>query len=228
MDEGWNRWILEQFELPYRTLHDADVRAGGLRARYDTILLPSIDARSIREGHAAGSMPPEYCGGLGAEGEAALAAFVREGGRLVCLDASCELATRMFPPRELPVECVTAGCDPRKFSCPGSLLAVELAPRSPLNAPLLVGLPQELMVPFQRSRAFAITSDSKAIDAVARYAERDLCRSGWILGPETIAGKIMALVASVGEGQVVLFGAPVQFRAQSEASFPLLFNALYR
>ena len=38
----------------------------------------------------------------------------------------------------------------------------------------------------------------------------------------------MALVANVGEGQVVLFGAPVEFRAQSEASFPFLFNALYR
>jgi hypothetical protein len=38
----------------------------------------------------------------------------------------------------------------------------------------------------------------------------------------------MAVVAAVDSGQVVLFGAPIQFRAQSEASFPLLFNALYR
>ena len=131
MDEGWIRWILRQYELPYRTLHDADVRAGGLRARFDTILLPSIGAGSLREGNAAGSMPPEYCGGLGAEGEAALAAFVREGGRLVCLDASCDYALKMFPARELPVEEVTSKLDAKKFSCPGSLLAVDLAAKTP-------------------------------------------------------------------------------------------------
>jgi hypothetical protein len=231
MDEGWIRWILEHFGLPYRTLHDADVRAGHLRARFETILVPSIDARTIREGHAAGSMPPEYCGGLGGEGEAALTAFVREGGRLVCLDDSCEWALQAFAARELPVESVTAKLDAKKFSCPGSLLAVDLAPRSALNAGMQIGLPPQLLVPFTRSKAFAITAEgpaAKGVDAIARYAERDLCRSGWILGPEHIAGKVMALVATVGEGQVVLFGAPVEFRAQSEASFPLLFNALYR
>jgi Zinc carboxypeptidase len=231
MDEGWIRWILARFELPYRTLHDADVRAGGLRGRYDTILLPSTGARSLREGHAAGSMPPEHCGGLGAEGAAALAAFVREGGRLVCLDASCDYALELFTPKELPVEEITGKLDAKKFSCPGSLLAVDLAARTPLNSQMLVGLPAQLVVPFQRSRAFAIAADgpaAKSVDVVARYADRDVCRSGWIFGPEHLAGKAMAVVATVDAGQVVLFGAPVQFRAQSEASFPLLFNALYR
>jgi hypothetical protein len=184
----------------------------------------------LRDGHAAGSMPPEFCGGLGSEGAAALSAFVREGGRLVCLDASCEYALELFPSKELPVEDVTSKLDGKKFSCPGSLLAVDLAPRTPLNSPMLVGLPQALVVPFQRSRAFAIAGEpgSKTVEAIARYSDRDLCRSGWICGADLIAGKPMAVIAAVGAGQVVLFGAPVQFRAQSEASFPLLFNALYR
>jgi hypothetical protein len=230
MDEGWIRWILEDFSLPYRTLHDADVRAGGLRVRLDTIVLPSIGARGIREGHAAGSMPPELCGGLGAEGEAALVAFVREGGRLVCLDASCDYALGMFPARDLGVEEATSKVDGKKFSCPGSLLAVDLAARSALNAPMLVGLPPQIVVPFQKSRAFTLTENARpgAVDAIARYSEKDVCRSGWILGPEHIQGRAMAVIATVGEGQVVLFGAPIQFRAQSEACFPLFFNALYR
>ena len=175
MDEGWIRWILRQYELPHRTLHDADVRAGALRSRFDTILLPSIGARTLREGHAAGSMPPEYCGGLGAEGEAALAAFVREGGRLVCLDASCDYALRMFPPRELPVEEVTSKLDAKKFSCPGSLLAVDLAARTPQSSPLLIGLPQRLVVPFQKSRAFTITAERAR--PAGRRAARALCRA---------------------------------------------------
>jgi hypothetical protein len=94
---------------------------------------------------------------------------------------------------------------------------------------MLVGLPSQLVVPFQRSRAFGIAEGAaKTVDTIARYADRDLCRSGWILGADQIAGKAMAVVATVESGQVVLFGAPVQFRAQSEAAFPLLFNALYR
>jgi glutamine amidotransferase-like uncharacterized protein len=231
MDEGWIRWILEDFALPYKTLHDADVRAGSLRARYDTIVLPSIGAHGIREGNAQGSMPPDLCGGLGAEGEAALASFVREGGRLVCLDAACEYALGMFPARDLPVEDATAKLDAKKFSCPGSLLGVDLAPlRTALNAPMIVGLPAQLVVPFQKSRAFTIGENAKpgTVDVIARYSEKDVCRSGWILGPDLIQGKPMAVIASVGEGQVVLFGAPIEFRAQSEACFPMFFNALYR
>ena len=31
MDEGWTRWVLEQYGFQYTTLHNADIRAGGLQ-----------------------------------------------------------------------------------------------------------------------------------------------------------------------------------------------------
>ena len=87
IDEGWTRWLLEQYEFPFTTLRDAEVRAGGLKAAYDVIILPSIAAPRLIEGNPKGSLPEEYVGGLGAAGVAALKAFVEAGGTLVCLDA---------------------------------------------------------------------------------------------------------------------------------------------
>ena len=80
MDEGWTRFVLEKFKIPYTTAHNADVRAGSLKDRFDTLLIPSVPARILREGYAADATEPAYVGGLGAEGALALRAFVRDGG----------------------------------------------------------------------------------------------------------------------------------------------------
>src|SRR5439155_8448428 len=82
MDEGWTRWIFEQWGIDYTSLENKDVKAGNLRAKFDAIVLPQQGARSITNGFAAGSMPPEYVGGLGDDGAAALRQFVEAGGTL--------------------------------------------------------------------------------------------------------------------------------------------------
>src|SRR5262249_23668041 len=82
MDEGWRRWIFEQWGIDYTSLENKDVKAGNLRAKFDAIVLPQQGARQITNGFAAGAMPPEYVGGLGEDGTAALKAFVEAGGTL--------------------------------------------------------------------------------------------------------------------------------------------------
>jgi hypothetical protein len=39
-DQGWTLWLMEQYQFPVDTLHDADIRAGGLSA-FDAIILPN-------------------------------------------------------------------------------------------------------------------------------------------------------------------------------------------
>ena len=39
MDEGWTRWLLDQYAFDYDTLHDDDIRTRDL-AQYDAIILP--------------------------------------------------------------------------------------------------------------------------------------------------------------------------------------------
>ena len=39
MDEGWTRWVFEQYGFNNTPLHNADIHAGKLRDRFDAIVL---------------------------------------------------------------------------------------------------------------------------------------------------------------------------------------------
>ena len=116
IDEGWTRWVLEQYEFPFESLTDRDIRSGGLRARVDVIILPDQAPDRIMNGHAAGTMPAEYTGGIGTEGASSLKQFVDAGGTLITLDSSSELAITLL---NLPVRDLVRGVPPDQFSCRG-------------------------------------------------------------------------------------------------------------
>ncbi|HEV2983823.1 MAG TPA: M14 metallopeptidase family protein, partial [Vicinamibacterales bacterium] len=119
MDEGWTRWLLEQFEFSYSSLFDRDVRAGNLRARFDVILLPDATYDQMLNGLAPGSMPDAYTGGMTARGVSNLYEFAASGGTLVAMDRAAELPLTTFG---LPIRSVTAGARDTDFYIPGSLL----------------------------------------------------------------------------------------------------------
>jgi hypothetical protein len=223
MDEGWTRWVLEQYGFTYQTLTDADVREGDL-SRLDAIILPSQSPRSILHGHAPGRMPPEYVGGIGLEGALALKTFVERGGTLIALDAASGLPIEQFG---LPVTDATQGVDRSSLFIPGSLLRLDVDTEDPLAS----GMNEEAAAFFSRSRAFSVDSDAEEaglVDIVARYSEEDLLMSGWEIGAQRYLAERPAVVnASLGEGQVLLIGFRPQFRAQPRATFKLIFNALF-
>jgi hypothetical protein len=220
MDEGWTRLVLENLGVPYVTLHDADVRAGGLRDRLDAILVPSIDARTLRSGHATNQTEPAYVGGLGAEGSAALKAFVETGGVLVCLEESCRYAISELA---LPVREVLGGLKSSEFYGPGSIVRVE--GRQGAWLPVLAGMPAGWSAYFDRSLAFA-SDDSKNVPLTARYALSSPLESGWLLGPTKLEGQGAIAEVPRGSGRVVLFGFPPQHRGQTAGTFRLMVNAL--
>ena len=41
MDEGWTRLMFEQFNVPFKSLMDAEIKKGDLNANYDVIVLPA-------------------------------------------------------------------------------------------------------------------------------------------------------------------------------------------
>lgn len=220
VDEGWTRWLLEQYQFSFENISDADVKAGDLQSRFDAIILPSASADRLRSGHPSGVVPPEYAGGLGSGGVAALDAFVRAGGTLICLDQAGALAVDTFA---LPVRDVTRDSGER-FFCPGSLVRIDLDPSQPLS----YGMPKETAGYFTFSSAYEILPkpDQDAVQSVATYARQNILISGWLEGEAVIAGRTAALQATVGSGRVVLLGFPTQHRGQSYATFRLLFNAL--
>jgi hypothetical protein len=218
IDEGWTRWLLEQYEFPLETLRDSVIKSGNLRASYDVIILPSIPARRMVEGNRAGSVPDEYVGGLGEAGVAALKAFVEAGGTLVCLDAATALAIDSLG---LPVKNVAQGLPPAQFFCPGSVLRLEVDPAEPLA----FGMTKDTAAFFSMSAAYEVTAPAGA-RTIARYGQKDVLLSGWLEGEPVIAGKTAVAEVRAGLGRAVLIGFRAQHRGQSHATFRLLFNAI--
>ncbi|WP_435007123.1 M14 family metallopeptidase [Tundrisphaera lichenicola] len=228
MDEGWTRLVLEQFDFPYRTVHDADIRSGNLAQRFRTILIPSIPDRVLLDGYRPGSSEPAYVGGLGPEGIGAIREFVRDGGTLVCLEDSCRFAIEELG---LPVVEVTKNLRSSEFYAPGSILRAEVRPPSgPAESSLTVGVPEELSIYFDRSMAFEASPSivGQPTWVWATYAKGNPLESGWLLGPEKIQGKAALVEVGFGKGRVVLFGFPPQHRGQPHGTFRLLFNSLRR
>jgi Zinc carboxypeptidase len=217
MDEGWTRYIFDTFNVPYKSVRDADIRKGGLLATYDTIILPSQRARDILEGNAAGSYPSEYTGGITSGGLNNLKTFTKEGGVVICFDASCELLIKQL---ELPVRNVLEGVRPSDFFCPGSILSLDLDRSNLISR----GVASPLDAYFINSSAFE-TADQK-VRVVARYAKQEVLRSGWLLGEEKIRGTIALADVPYGKGRIILFGFRPQHRGQTWGTLPLIWNAL--
>ena len=219
MDEGWTRWLLDRHSIPYSVVTAPQLRAGSLSGRYDVIILPEQSARQIAQG-PTGPYPDSLKGGLGDKGAAALRDFVDRGGTLVAFNDAAEYAIEAL---QLPVKNALDGVRNTEFYAPGSMLRVELNRADPLAAGFTAPQP---VVWFESSPAFEIT-DSARVSVAARYPSAgDPLLSGWLLGAEKLHGRAALVTVRHGRGHVVLFGFRPQYRAQSMATYPLLWNAL--
>lgn len=234
MDEGWTRWVLEQFTIPYVTLTDSMIRAGGLRDRMDAILVSDMSLRELRQGMAETAVPPPYSGGLGREGIEALKAFANAGGTLVLLDRASELATTELGvtvgiiraaqrDEDEPADEGTPERAAQALYAPGSILRVLVD----ATHPVAFGMPDTAAVYFTNSVTFDVPAGS-LVRVIARYPgdADDVLMSGFLLGAPAIAGKAAVIEAPVGRGRVVMFGFRPQYRGQSYGTFRMLFNAL--
>jgi hypothetical protein len=224
IDEGWARWVLEEFAIEYTTLETPDIRQGNLRDRFDVILVPNVSAEHLREGQAEKSREgepnvPEYVGGLGTLGMDELRIFAETGGTLISVDKSTAAISEDMA---LPVRNAVAGLSENEFFCPGSLLRVVVDNTHPLG----YGLPREMAVLFMESAAFDVRG--KGATSVGQYPVSNPNLSGWLLGEKHIQGRSALVDVSYGEGSIVLIGFRPYFRAQTRGTYKVLFNAIAR
>ena len=219
MDEGWTRWVFDTWKIPYVSVVDSVVRAGKLASDFDVIVLPDQSPHELLDGLPR-EYPAPYPGGLGAQGAGALRQFVQDGGTLVALnDASRFVIQQLL----LPVRNVLEGVADDEFYAPGSIFRLELD----TSHPIARGMPAQSIAWYEGGPAFEVL-DSSAVRVVGRYpadADRVLL-SGWVLHPDRVAGRAALVEVKVGAGRVVLFGFRPQYRGQSIATYPLLFNSL--
>jgi hypothetical protein len=232
MDEGWTRFLFDQWEFPYTRVDAEEIKRGGLNANYDVVLIADDTVRAIvgagasevaASPFAAPALPAEYSKVLGTAGVEALKDFVRAGGSLVLIDHATSLATERFG---VPVRNPIAGLSEKEFFAPGSSLRVHVDPTQPLG----YGMPNETTVVFFESVAFDINNSNAndRISVVARYHDRDLLRGGWLDGEKHLAGMPALMDIGYGKGRLAMIGFRAQNRAQAYGTFKVLFNALYQ
>jgi len=233
MDEGWTRWLLEQYDFTYKNLDNKEAKAGKLLENYDVVLLPDVTKEVILEGkpkREEGEMkyfpefPPEYSGGIGKEGARNLKDFVEKGGTLVALASACDFVIDEF---NVPAVNTLARTRSEEFNCPGSLLRIHIDPAHPVT----YGMPETAAAFVNERIAFRTTVPGSEITrrVLAWYPAdaEDILLSGWIHGAERLERRAAALAMTYGKGKIVLLGFRVQHRAQTEGTFKLLFNALH-
>jgi hypothetical protein len=204
------------------------VLSEALAERYDVILFTHQGGSSILGGSSSRTTPEPYRMGLGEAGLAALEDFVKKGGRVVALGSASGLFIENWP---IPVKNASEGLSREEFLIPGSIVNLE----ADVSHPLAWGMESDTHGFFSSNPFFDVSASfpSQELSVAVRYPNEGLRASGWLRGEEFLAGKAAVVEVrypgasgDAGAGSLVLLGIRPQHRAQTHATFKLLFNAL--
>jgi hypothetical protein len=233
MDEGWARFLFDQFEFSFTNVQDPEVRAGNLNENFDVLVIPSMSTDAIVDGLKIGTVPSQYAGGITADGVRNIKAFVEGGGTLVLLNNAAPFAidrlavpvTDVLKEFKLPERREGAEAKAVEFACPGSVLRMEFDPKHPVA----YGMPEKAPGMFIQSPAFRFNPafGDKGPAAIAKYPGEDILMSGYLKGEKYLKNAVAAAEVPIGKGRVILLGFGVEQRGQPHGTFKLLFNALY-
>jgi hypothetical protein len=145
---GWVRHAFDAFEIPFELIYKEQVQKGGLRGRYDVIVIPNqgrtakglvfdiaprknpIDYKKSAQFQNLGGYgeSDDISGGMGLQGAAELQKFVEDGGLLITLAAAS-----FFPPEFGIARRVEAARPSGQFYAPGPIVQAEiLQPSHPI------------------------------------------------------------------------------------------------
>jgi hypothetical protein len=221
MDEGWTRWLLEQNEFPFVTIHPEDLRTGNPAEKFDVIIFPDMGSQQIINGQSGTNIPEEYRGGIADSGLKSLGTFIDGGGTVIAIGRSSTLMIDRFA---APYKDGLQGVRREDFFCPGSVLRVLVDKTNPIG----YGMKEDTDSYFTNSMVMEAAPSASNLNAtvVVRYPKENILRSGWLQGESYIANKVAVAEVKMGKGRMVLMPLKVQQRAQPYATFKLLFNAI--
>ncbi len=231
MDEGWTRWVLDEFKFRYTIIHNKDIQAKSFPGRFDAIIFPDMSRDTIVKGTYRGywgkyfeKMPPRYKGGIGEKGLTNLKDFIKRGGTAIFLDSSYEIAQIDL---KLPFMNILKRVGRDKFYCPGSILKVKINTDDPIGW----GMEEDNILFFSHSPAFRTslpTNGNIQRRVVSRFSNNGPhLISGYLKGERYLNRAVASMVFDYYKGNVIVFGGRIQHRAQTFATFKLLFNSIY-
>jgi len=241
---GWVRWLLEQFEFPFKVVYPATLDAGNLNKKYDVLIfvrdaIPLSDLPDETRFRSSSqpkpeSIPSEFRKQLGkvtvAKTVPKLLEFMKNGGTLLAISSSTSIGYHAgLPITNALVEKLQDGKEKsmpkEKYFVPGSILQVSVDNTNPLA----YGLPEKVDVSFNNSPVFRIKPEAikEEVRSVAWFDNENPLRSGWAWGKHYLHGGIAVIEADVGQGKLFLYGPEITRRAQPHGTFKFLFNGIY-
>lgn len=240
MDAGWTRFVFDTYGIPFTVLRPDELAEKKLSRSFDVLIFPDVRKSILMEGkwksgdqYYISSYPKEYTKGMGKEGLERVISFLHEGGHIIAWGESAELFTETLTIKhsekeneefQLPVKNVGDALAEKGLYVPGSLLRVEL----PYKHPLCYGMQKESGIFFRGKPVFTTSIPHFDMDrrVIARFPEEDITMSGYAEKEELLGRKAAMVWIKKGEGQLTLFAFRPQFRASTQATYKLLFNAL--
>jgi hypothetical protein len=239
MDAGWTRYLFDTYHVPFTVLHPDQFSGADLAGTFDVIIFPDNDKsilmtgkRKSGESYYLGSYHPDYVKGIEEKGMQNLMTFSDQGGIIIAWGRSANLFEGVLKIKhkdseeefQLPFRDISDQLVKKGLQVPGSLMKLNLVQ----DHPLTLGMPEQIGV-FSRGRPVFETSvpvfdmDRRVIGT---YPEKDVLLSGYSAKDELMGNKAAMIWMKKGKGQYVLYGFGPQFRASTQASYKLLFNAL--
>ncbi|MGH7719161.1 MAG: M14 family zinc carboxypeptidase [Gemmatimonadaceae bacterium] len=238
-DEGWVRYALDRWRIPYAYVGEDELRGRNLRQEFDVILFPSQGANSTSKAILQGVDPKfsplpyqrtaespslgaldesdDITGGMGYEGLAALRDFINAGGTFITLGSASTVPVDLGLVRDVTLNA------PRSLFVPGSIVRGTVEQR---RSPIVYGYGARLPLYHRFGPYFNIPDRLKG-NVVVRYAKADsVFLSGLVQNPSELATTPAIVSLPVGRGTVVLFGFNPLHRFQSHGNFSLVWNAI--
>ena len=193
------KYLFEQvWDLDYAEKTADDIKAG----------LAGIDVLVMPDGYANYALQA-----LGAKGKRALRDWVNAGGRIVAWQGGAVVAAK-------------SGASTAKFggshtNMPGTLVRVSLDPSSPLAD----GVGDRDWVMYQDDQTM-LPGLGEAIGSFPSAGDPDFATSGLAIGVDTLAGTSFLVDEAVGAGRVISFSIDPNFRAWTQGTQRLLWNAI--
>jgi hypothetical protein len=223
-DSGWLRFVLENAGFPVEVVDTPSVTSGAFARRVEVLVIPPMEGKVIVEGppqHGPAPLPPQFRKGIGREGGEAVKRFFADGGTLIAFGPSADWLAETL---DLPVSDPLRGVTREELLCPGALLELEVDRSSSLGW----GMPETVAAMIEGGTAFAtrpVVGDQSR-EVAARFPDAPLVLSGWMRGEEKLHRRVALVEVRRDKGRAVLFSFAPYFRGQTQATFPLLFNAM--
>ncbi|HEV7256989.1 MAG TPA: M14 family zinc carboxypeptidase [Bosea sp. (in: a-proteobacteria)] len=223
---GWTRWLLDREGIRHQTLFPRQIAEDAWRDDIDVLIIPDGRAPVGFHPPAPGEVFPDpplahvdpafhhMVGAIGSEAIAQIAAFIKDGGRVILVGSatgwlealSSKVVLRTFP---------VAPGEARPIYGK-SIMLVQTS-----THPLTEGLPAGLNITFT-GRCF----EPGAADTIASFADASPLLSGLAIGQWRLQGAVLATYEALGKGSIVAFAFDPVSRGQSSNTFGLLTNAI--